>query len=41
MGPLDDLGLLPNLRLIPGIDNCGMGAAFDTGVLAARGIAVD
>ncbi|WP_393059447.1 DUF6892 domain-containing protein [Streptomyces sp. LN549] len=41
VGSLDDLGLLPNLRLITGVDNCGMGAAFDPEVLAARGIAVD
>nr|WSW67881.1 hypothetical protein OG461_17595 [Streptomyces sp. NBC_00995] len=38
---LDDLDLLPNLRLISGVDDCGMGAAFDPEVLAARGIATD
>ncbi|MER7727790.1 hypothetical protein [Streptomyces sp. NPDC096323] len=41
VGSLDDLDLLPNLKLIEGVDNCGMGAAFDVDVLAARGIAVD
>lgn len=38
---LDDLDLLPNLRLISGVDDCGMGDAFDHEVLAARGIATD
>ncbi|MEE4489254.1 DUF6892 domain-containing protein [Streptomyces sp. BE230] len=41
IGSLDDLDLLPNLRLITGVDYCGMGLAFDSEVLAARGIAVD
>ncbi|TXR96250.1 hypothetical protein EAO73_32435 [Streptomyces sp. col6] len=38
---LDDLDLLPNLRLISGVDDCGMGAAFDPDILASRGIATD
>ncbi|MER6120296.1 hypothetical protein [Streptomyces sp. NPDC001743] len=38
---LDDLDLLPNLKLIEGVEDCGMGAAFDADVLAARGIAVE
>ncbi|MFG3141575.1 DUF6892 domain-containing protein [Streptomyces sp. NPDC048211] len=37
---LDDLDLLPNLRLITGVEDCGIGASFDTEVLAARGIAI-
>ncbi|WP_330452972.1 MULTISPECIES: DUF6892 domain-containing protein [unclassified Streptomyces] len=41
VGSLDDLDLLPNLRLISGVDNCGMGAAFDPDVLASRGISTD
>ncbi|MFI6862920.1 DUF6892 domain-containing protein [Streptomyces sp. NPDC050421] len=41
VGSLDDLDLLPNLKLISGVDDCGMGAAFDPEVLAARGIATD
>ncbi|SED02793.1 hypothetical protein SAMN05216483_2934 [Streptomyces sp. 2131.1] len=41
VGSLDDLDLLPNLRLISGVDDCGMGAAFDLDVLASRGIATD
>ncbi|MFE9853737.1 DUF6892 domain-containing protein [Streptomyces sp. NPDC005780] len=38
---LDDLDLLPNLRLISGVEGSGMGAPFDLEVLAARGIATD
>ncbi|MEW1893514.1 hypothetical protein [Streptomyces sp. NBC_00523] len=41
VGSLDDLDLLPNLRLIEGVDNCGIGMSFDTDVLASRGIATD
>ncbi|MFF5333861.1 DUF6892 domain-containing protein [Streptomyces sp. NPDC013181] len=41
VGSLDDLDLLPNLRLISGVDDCGLGMAFDADVLAARGIATD
>ncbi|MEU1351786.1 hypothetical protein ABZ438_30330 [Streptomyces sp. NPDC005786] len=41
VGSLDDLDLLPNLKLISGVEDCGIGAAFDVDVLAARGIAVD
>ncbi|MGW2471448.1 DUF6892 domain-containing protein [Streptomyces sp. NPDC001665] len=41
IGSLDDLDLLPNLRLIEGVDDCGIGMSFDTDVLAGRGIATD
>ncbi|MGW1224927.1 DUF6892 domain-containing protein [Streptomyces sp. NPDC001478] len=38
---LDDLDLLPHLRMIGGIENCSIGASFDTAVLTARGIDFD
>ncbi|NEC69279.1 hypothetical protein [Streptomyces sp. SID9727] len=41
VGSLEDLDLLPNLRLISGVDDCGIGMSFDTDVLASRGIATD
>ncbi|MGC5410394.1 DUF6892 domain-containing protein, partial [Streptomyces sp. DT225] len=41
VGSLEDLDLLPNLRLISGVDDCGIGMSFDTDVLARRGIATD
>ncbi|MEU2025049.1 hypothetical protein ABZ565_23325 [Streptomyces sp. NPDC016469] len=41
VGSLEDLDLLPNLRLISGVDDCGIGMSFDADVLASRGIATD
>ncbi|GAA1304952.1 MULTISPECIES: hypothetical protein [unclassified Streptomyces] len=41
VGSLDDLDLLPNLRLISGAQDCGLGAPFKEEILTARGIASD
>ncbi|MCX4865637.1 hypothetical protein OG298_19855 [Streptomyces sp. NBC_01005] len=41
VGSLDDLDLLPNLRLISGAQNCGLGVPFKAEILTARGIASD
>ncbi|WP_371098549.1 DUF6892 domain-containing protein [Streptomyces sanglieri] len=41
VGSLDDLDLLPNLRLISGAQDCGLGVPFKEEILTARGIASD
>ncbi|MFE6666918.1 DUF6892 domain-containing protein [Streptomyces sp. NPDC057697] len=41
VGSLDDLDLLPNLRQITGIHDCGLGIPFKAEILEARGISAD